>query len=64
MQKFMNCAYHCAQMSYTTQHTAVLIIFPLILHTGKHQSSDAVYTGGKRGHNTLKSYENYQLTNS
>jgi len=24
------CAYHCAQLSYTTQHRAVLIIFPLI----------------------------------
>jgi len=24
------CAYHCAQQSYTTQHTAVLIFFPLI----------------------------------
>ena len=27
------CAYHCAQLSYTTQHRAVLIIFPLILQT-------------------------------
>ena len=25
------CAYHCAQLSYTTQHRTVLIIFPLIL---------------------------------
>jgi len=25
------CAYHCAQLSYTTQHRAVLSIFPLIL---------------------------------
>jgi len=25
--------YHCAQLSYTTQHSAVLIIFPLILQT-------------------------------
>jgi len=24
------CAYHCAQLSYTTQHRTVLIIFPLI----------------------------------
>ena len=27
------CAYHCAQLSYTTQHRAVLIIFPLNLQT-------------------------------
>ena len=27
------CAYHCAQLSYTTQHRTVLIIFPLILQT-------------------------------
>ena len=25
------CAYHCEQLSYTTQHRAVSIIFPLIL---------------------------------
>jgi len=45
IQKCKNCSrvcvYHCAQLSYTTQHRTVLIIFPLILH--KHQSSDAVY---------------------
>jgi len=29
------CVYHCAQLSYTTQHRAVLIIFPLILQTSK-----------------------------
>ena len=27
------CAYRCAQPSYTTQHGAVLIIFPLYLQT-------------------------------
>jgi len=27
------CAYHCVQLSYTTQHKTVLIIFPLILQT-------------------------------
>ena len=27
------CAYHCAQLSYTTQHGAVLIIFPLNFQT-------------------------------
>jgi len=27
------CAYHCGQMSYTTQHRTVLIIFPLNLQT-------------------------------
>jgi len=33
MQKCKNCSrvcvYHCAQLSYTTQHGAFLIIFPL-----------------------------------
>jgi len=37
MQKRKNCsevcAHHCAQLSYTTQHRAVLIIFSLLLHT-------------------------------
>jgi len=27
------CAYHCAQLSYTTQHRTVLIFFLLILQT-------------------------------
>ena len=27
------CAYHCAQLSYTTQHATVLVIFPLSLQT-------------------------------
>jgi len=27
------CAYHCVQLSYTTQNRTVLIIFPLILQT-------------------------------
>jgi len=27
------CVYHCAQLSYTTQHRTVLIIFPFILQT-------------------------------
>jgi len=27
------CAYHCAQLSYTTQHGTVLIIFSLNLQT-------------------------------
>ena len=35
--KFSNgtylCAYHCAQLLYTTQYTAVLIIFHLYLQT-------------------------------
>jgi len=34
---FNNCsylfAYHCAQLTYTTQHRTALIIFPLILQT-------------------------------
>ena len=27
------CTYHCAQLSYTTQHRTILIIFPLLLQT-------------------------------
>jgi len=27
------CAYHCVQLSFTTQHRTVLKIFPLILQT-------------------------------
>jgi len=27
------CTHHCAQLSYTTQHRTVLIIFPLIIQT-------------------------------
>jgi len=27
------CPYHCAQLSYTTQHRTGLIIFPLIFQT-------------------------------
>jgi len=36
-RKFKNCsyvcAYHCAQLSYTTQHRTVLVIFPPNLQT-------------------------------
>jgi len=41
------CAYHCAQLSYTTQHRAVLIIFPLILQTSTRAHMLSI--GGKRG---------------
>ena len=49
------CAYHCAQLSYTTQHGAVLIIFPLNLQTSI--TAQILSTGGKgkyttRPHNT------------
>ena len=60
MQKCKNCshvyAYHCAQPSYTTQHRAVLIIFPLILQTSIR--AQMLSTGGKgewvKGHSVLK----------
>jgi len=35
-----NCAYDCAQLQYTIQHSTVLIISPL---TSKYHSSDVVY---------------------
>jgi len=38
------CAYHCAQLSYTTQHRTVLIIFLHIII-----SSDEVYWRGAGG---------------
>jgi len=48
------CRHHCAQLSYKTQHIAVLIIFRLSYDVclkvtpGKHHSSDTLYwrTGG------------------
>ena len=47
MQKCKNsshvCVYHCAQLSYTTQHSSdYLLSFP----PDKHQISDAVYWRG------------------
>jgi len=44
------CAYRCAQLSYTTQHRAVLIIFPLILQTSTR--AQMLFIGG-RGLRTL-----------
>ena len=41
------CAYHCAQLSYTTQHGAVLIIFPLNLQTSI--TAQILSTGGEGG---------------
>ena len=41
------CAYHCVQMSYTTQHRAVLIIFPLIRQTSTR--AQMLSSGGKGG---------------
>jgi len=40
------CTYHCAQLSYTTQHRTVLTIFPLILQT--ITIAQMMSTGGKR----------------
>jgi len=37
-------AYHCAQLSYTTQHRTVLVLFPLILQTVRAQMMS---TGGE-----------------
>jgi len=39
--------YHCAQLSYTTQHRAVLIIFSLILHTSTRAQMLSI--GGEGG---------------
>jgi len=36
------CAYHCAQLSYTTQHRAVLIISLLISIQTLYRGSNAV----------------------
>jgi len=40
-------AYHCVQLSYTTQHRKVLIIFPLILQT--IVIAQTMSTGGDEG---------------
>jgi len=40
------CVYHCAQLSYTTRHRTVLIIFPLILQT--IIIAQMLSTGGER----------------
>jgi len=45
------CAYHCAQLSYTTQHRTVKIIFPLILQA---IIIAQMSTGGKLVPNTTK----------
>jgi len=48
------CAYHYAQLSYTTQHGTVLIILPLILQT--IIIPQMMHTGGEReqqGYNSL-----------
>ena len=41
------CAYHCARLSYTTQHGVVLIIFPLNRQTSI--TAQILSTGGKGG---------------
>ena len=50
--KFKNCsylcAYRCAQLSYTTQRRAVLIIFPLYLQTTT--IAQILSIGGEMGH--------------
>ena len=40
------CAYHCTQLSYTTQHRIVLIILPLILHTNIIARMQSIGGGG------------------
>jgi len=42
------CAYHCAQLLYTTQHRAILIIFPLILQTSTRAQMLSI--GGEGDH--------------
>ena len=45
------CAYHCVQLSYTTQHRTVLIIFPLIPQT--IITAQMMSTGGEADHNLI-----------
>ena len=45
------CANHCAQLSYTTQHGAVLIIFPLNLQTS---ITAQILSIGGEGHTAMK----------
>ena len=52
MEKCKNCsnvsAYHCAQLSYTTQYRTVLIIFPLILQTSTRAQMLSIGGEGER----------------
>ena len=59
------CAHHCAQLSYTAQHGAVLIIFPLSLQTST--TAQILSTGGEgailtgQGTQTNRSIRNLSL---
>jgi len=52
------CVYHCAQLSYATQHRAVLIIFPLILQTSN--GAQMLFIGGERELNENAPASNYK----
>jgi len=43
------CVYHCAKLSYTTQHKTVMIIFPLILQTSIIIAQMMSTAGAKHG---------------
>jgi len=49
------CVYHCAQLSYTTQHKTVLIIFPLILQTTINGQMPVYWRGGVSWKSVIKS---------
>jgi len=49
------CTYHCAQLTYTTQHRTVLIIFPLILRT--MITAQMLSTGGQQDHTGINNNE-------
>ena len=57
------CAYHCVQVSYTTQHRAVLIIFLLMLKT--IVIAQMMSTGGEKvlgSHKLLEDGRKYHLS--
>jgi len=70
MQKHKNCSrvcvcvYHCAQLLYTTQHRAVLIIFPLILRSSTRAQMLSTGGGGGEKQQEHAERETYRCTES
>jgi len=48
------CAYHCAQLSYTTQYRTVLIIFPSYPPDNHNGSDDVYWSQGSQVHYTYQ----------
>jgi len=53
------CVYHCAQLSYTTQHRTVLIIFSVMLQTST-RAQMLLRQGGAKQTDPDTSKQNHQ----